>query len=130
VLTDEPAAEDAVAESSLGPDLRAAAARGAVLIAAGTASEVTAQVVWAMAQRARSDEPSPRSWLLVPMGVEPSRALTPREGQVLLMVREGLTNKEIARGLGVTVHTANRHVSNILRKLHARNRAEAVHRFE
>jgi DNA-binding NarL/FixJ family response regulator len=126
----DPAAEDAVAESSLGRDLRAAAARGAVLIGAGTASEVTAQVVWAMAQRERSDEPSPRSWLLVPLGVEPSRALTPREGQVLLMIGEGLTNKEIARGLGVTVHTANRHVSNILRKLHVRNRAEAVHRFE
>jgi two-component system nitrate/nitrite response regulator NarL len=48
--------------------------------------------------------------------------MTPREYQVATLVARGLTNKEIARRLGVTEGTVKIHVHNILRKLGAKNR--------
>lgn len=53
-------------------------------------------------------------------------ALTPREREVLLLVARGQSNKQIAAGLGITERTVKFHVSTILRKLSAANRAEAV----
>ena len=53
-------------------------------------------------------------------------SLTDREHQVLGLVTEGLSNKEIARQLVVTVRTVDFHVSNILRKLDAVSRVEAA----
>jgi DNA-binding NarL/FixJ family response regulator len=53
-------------------------------------------------------------------------SLTDRERQVLGLVTEGLSNKEIARQLVVTVRTVDFHVSNILRKLDAVSRVEAA----
>jgi DNA-binding CsgD family transcriptional regulator len=52
--------------------------------------------------------------------------LTPRETEVLALVCEGATNRRIARSLAISERTAGVHVSNILAKLHARNRAEAI----
>lgn len=52
--------------------------------------------------------------------------LSARETQVLRLVGTGLTNKGIALRLGITAHTVSRHISNILHKLGAQNRAEAV----
>jgi len=52
--------------------------------------------------------------------------LTPREREVLLLVAEGATNKEIAGSLCLSEHTVNFHMKNILSKLHLRNRAQAV----
>ncbi|MGH7762894.1 MAG: helix-turn-helix domain-containing protein [Candidatus Dormibacteraceae bacterium] len=57
-------------------------------------------------------------------------SLTPREHQVLCEIRSGLTNREIAAVLGISLSTANRHVENILRKLSVRNRAQAVAKCE
>ena len=53
-------------------------------------------------------------------------SLTARENQVLREIRSGRTNREIAGFLGISLSTANRHVENILKKLSARNRAQAV----
>ncbi len=53
-------------------------------------------------------------------------ALTPRELQVLRMLADGLGNKEIAGLLNISDHTAKFHVAQILGKLHASSRAEAV----
>jgi DNA-binding NarL/FixJ family response regulator len=53
-------------------------------------------------------------------------ALTAREGQVLREIRSGRTNREIAGSLGISLSTVNRHVESILKKLSARNRAQAV----
>ena len=53
-------------------------------------------------------------------------SLTERELEVLGLVTKGLSNKEIARQLVVTVRTADFHVSNILRKLDAVSRVEAA----
>lgn len=52
--------------------------------------------------------------------------LTRRERQVLLLIRRGLSNKEIARELVITVKTVEWHVTNVLGKLGADNRTQAV----
>jgi DNA-binding CsgD family transcriptional regulator len=52
--------------------------------------------------------------------------LTPREREVLHMLAAGLGNKEIGARLGISDHTAKFHVSQILAKLNAGSRAEAV----
>lgn len=52
--------------------------------------------------------------------------LTPRELQVLRMLADGLGNKEIASQLNISDHTAKFHVAQILAKLHATSRTEAV----
>jgi DNA-binding NarL/FixJ family response regulator len=52
--------------------------------------------------------------------------LTPRETEVLGLVAEGHTNRQIAERLFISVKTASVHVSNILAKLGVANRAEAA----
>lgn len=52
--------------------------------------------------------------------------LSPREREVLKLIATGKSNKEIATGLGVTERTAKFHVTAILTKLGADNRAAAV----
>ncbi len=61
----------------------------------------------------------------VPM-TTPNIALTERQQEVLLLMVEGLSNIEIAHHLDITKHTARYHVSAILSKFSAANRAEAV----
>jgi DNA-binding NarL/FixJ family response regulator len=56
-----------------------------------------------------------------------SAPLTRREGQVLDLLTQGRSNREIALALGITLRTAKFHVSAILAKLGAGNRTEAVH---
>ncbi len=58
--------------------------------------------------------------------VDPSNPLTARETQVLRHVALGLSNKEIASALNLSVDTVKEHVQNILRKLEARDRAQAA----
>jgi two-component system nitrate/nitrite response regulator NarL len=52
--------------------------------------------------------------------------MTPRERHVLTLLVEGLSNKQIARRLGISEHGAKRHVANILAKLNCPNRTLAV----
>lgn len=52
--------------------------------------------------------------------------LTARELEALDLLANGMTNKEIAAELVITVRTVKFHVSSILRKLEAGNRTEAV----
>jgi NarL family two-component system response regulator LiaR len=52
--------------------------------------------------------------------------LTDRQLEVLGLLVKGMTNQEIARVLNITSYTARHHVSEILSKLHATNRAEAA----
>jgi len=59
-------------------------------------------------------------------GLQELLGLTRREAEVLTLVARGLTNREIAATLVISVKTASVHVSNILRKLDAPNRLEAA----
>jgi DNA-binding NarL/FixJ family response regulator len=52
--------------------------------------------------------------------------LTTREREVLSLLARGLPDKEIAGQLGTSVKTANFHAANVIAKLGAQNRAEAV----
>lgn len=52
--------------------------------------------------------------------------LSDREVEVLLLLQQGLTNREIALELKISVGTVRNHTSAIYRKLGARNRLEAV----
>lgn len=59
--------------------------------------------------------------------------LTPREREVLRLLADGRTNRQIAEELFISVKTAGAHVSNILAKLGVRSRvqaATAAHRHE
>jgi DNA-binding NarL/FixJ family response regulator len=52
--------------------------------------------------------------------------LTPREREVLALVAEGLSNRQVGERLFVSTKTASVHVSNILAKLGAHSRTEAA----
>jgi two-component system, NarL family, response regulator YdfI len=52
--------------------------------------------------------------------------LTQREHEVLTAIADGISNKAIARRLGISVHTVKFHVAAILSKLGADSRTEAV----
>jgi len=56
----------------------------------------------------------------------PLPELTPREREVLCLVTEGLTNRQIAERLVVSEHTVHRHVTNLLRKLDLPSRTAAA----
>ncbi|MFJ7669588.1 response regulator [Lysinibacillus sp. NPDC097195] len=56
--------------------------------------------------------------------------LTERESQVLTLVAEGKTTKEIAAELFLSAGTVRNYISTILEKLHVGNRIEAIARFK
>jgi DNA-binding NarL/FixJ family response regulator len=52
--------------------------------------------------------------------------LTPQEDKVFQLMRQGHSNKHIAAQLSISHYTVGKHVQNILRKLHVKNRTQAV----
>ncbi|MCU9593438.1 response regulator transcription factor [Caldibacillus thermolactis] len=60
---------------------------------------------------------------------EEPNPLTEREEQVIKLIAEGKTTKEIAKELFITTGTVRNYVSTILDKLHVTNRIEAIKRF-
>ena len=54
--------------------------------------------------------------------------LTAREVEVLELIAQGLSNKEVGKSLGITEETTKVHVRNIMEKLDVEDRTEAVTR--
>jgi DNA-binding NarL/FixJ family response regulator len=71
-----------------------------------------------LGERVQPSRPSERA--------PPIQALTRRQQDVALEMMRGLSNKEIARSLGLGPETVKTHVSEVIRRLNARNRAHAV----
>jgi DNA-binding NarL/FixJ family response regulator len=57
---------------------------------------------------------------------EPPKKLSPREREIALLVARGLSNKEVARELGLSYGTIKCHVHSILQKLGARSRYSLI----
>jgi DNA-binding NarL/FixJ family response regulator len=93
--------------------------RAAVHAAAAGLSSVPAALAAALTRAPAEDGRHP------PLTAR-SRALTPREGEILTLLGEGLENKEIAVRLGISDHTVKTHLAAIYEKLDVANRAEAV----
>jgi len=89
------------------------------VVAAGDALLAPAVTRRLIAEFARRPEPS----AVTPAALA---GLTDREREVLALVARGLTNAEIADRLVVSVATAKTHVSRVLAKLQARDRAQLV----
>ena len=62
-------------------------------------------------------------------GDELEQLLSQRENEVLRLLAEGLTDREIAGALAISPRTVESHVSSLLRKLRVRNRAEAAQHY-
>lgn len=62
-------------------------------------------------------------------GAKPAGNLTEREHEILRLIARGARDREIAEELYISESTVKKHVQNVLRKLHARNRVEAVSRL-
>ncbi|MDT0303902.1 response regulator transcription factor [Streptomonospora wellingtoniae] len=76
------------------------------------------------AAAARSDTPASGGWERP--AASALAELTPREREVLACVGEGLSNRQLARRLGITEPTAKTHVSRVLAKLDLRSRVQAA----
>lgn len=61
-------------------------------------------------------------------GIE-KQGLSPRELEILAMLSEGITNKEIAVRLGISAETVRTHLGHIYEKLHVQGRTEAVTKY-
>ncbi len=59
-------------------------------------------------------------------GTTPIEPLSDREREVLVMLAQGIPNKEIADRLHIAEGTVKNHVTNILEKLHVQNRTQAA----
>lgn len=59
-------------------------------------------------------------------GAPPTEPLSPRERQILSVLAQGATNKEIARILHISEKTVRNHLSNVYRKMGVHSRAQAI----
>jgi LuxR family maltose regulon positive regulatory protein len=75
-------------------------------------------------QRAGQDRLAPTS------GARILSALSPRETDILTLIAEGLSNKEIARSLYIGPETVKSHLKSVFTKLGVERRAQAVSRAQ
>ena len=93
-----------------------AAARGESLLPPAVAEKVVAHLTQPQSVKAAS----------LPFIREGAEILSAREQEVLALLAQGATNKEIAARLHITVRTVKAHVTNIFNKLGVNSRTEAV----
>ena len=60
------------------------------------------------------------------MGEEPFNPLSPREMEILQLITNGMSNKEIATQLGISHQTVKNHITAILHKLGVKDRTQAA----
>ena len=111
-----------LAEALLAQDRRDEAAdqaRAAHEVAVRLGARPLQEAVEALAVRARLD-------VGIALGRPVEQVLTPREQQVLGLVAEGLTNRQVGARLYISEKTASVHLSNLMAKLGASSRTEAV----
>jgi len=123
-------AEALLARGAPRPDAADALARARTL-AGELGAPLLAAELDSLARRARLEpaqaggdgqgDPAPE-----PTTVTDGLGLTPREREVLALVADGRTNRQIAETLFISIKTASVHVSNILAKLGVANRGEAA----
>jgi DNA-binding NarL/FixJ family response regulator len=105
---------------------------GAPFEAAEARAELAATLLALGRGDAAEREASAARNTMAELGARPAAAapplpeLTPRERDVLRLLADGLTNRQIAEQLVVSEHTVHRHVTNILRKLGVPSRAAAA----
>ncbi len=72
------------------------------------------------------ENPDPRVQDVLELRRRAKPLLTPRQHQILTRVAEGETNTVIARRLGISPDTLRTHLRQAMRRVGARNRAQAV----
>ena len=84
----------------------------------------TEEQIVAALQQAGQDRLTPTS------GARILSALSPRETDILTLIAEGLSNKEIARSLYIGPETVKSHLKSVFSKLGVEKRAQAVSRAQ
>lgn len=79
-----------------------------------------------MATKLLSEFKDPGAVVKTKPSQETDTALSSREGEVLQLVAQGATNKEIAGSLFISENTVKTHLRNIMEKLHLANRSQAA----
>lgn len=105
----------------LSPDALQRAVRGLRRGELAMSRSMAASVIQGMSRAARRDLDGPRAPTLA--------SLSPREDEILRLLADGLTDREIAERLVISPRTVETHVSNVLHKLEVRNRAQAARRY-
>jgi DNA-binding NarL/FixJ family response regulator len=88
--------------------------------------ETLKQVLESAVRGQRIFQPGPMTSVGTPTEHLAAAGLTAREAAILRLVAGGYSNKEVARYLGIAVGTVKNHLSDVLRKLDARDRTHAV----
>jgi predicted ATPase/DNA-binding CsgD family transcriptional regulator len=109
--------------NALGPDVFASAFEEGRRSPLGTAVEVALQL-----ERDLHAPPAPRTASELPSSAPSSNAveLSGRELEVLRLVAQGMSNKRVARALGLSDNTVKFHLNSVFNKLGCRTRAEAT----
>lgn len=97
-----------------------------------TLTQLYTAILAAMRDEVRCS-PKITGWLLRELRHRPERTqlgeeLTAREIQTLRLISQGLSNKEIARELGISISTVKNHVHSVLEKLRVQSRSQAAAR--
>jgi DNA-binding NarL/FixJ family response regulator len=93
-----------------------------------TGMEIVTALVAIRSNRERVVVSVPRSCLFRPQSSHKQDTLSQRESQVLTMVAEAMSNRQIATRLHITEGTVKRHMRSIFGKLHAVSRIDAVNK--
>jgi len=88
--------------------------------------ETLKQVLESAVRGQRIFQPGPTTGMATPTEHLAAAGLTAQEAAILRLVAGGYSNKEVARHLGIAVGTVKNHLSDVLRKLDARDRTHAV----